>query len=101
MKRLGLAYHNFWSTNGNRGPAKAEDLAKYYENDAQVTALLKNGDVVVYWGATLQKMTQGSSNTVLGYEKATPTSGGLVLMGDGSTRTMSAEEFAKAPKAGK
>jgi hypothetical protein len=101
MKQIVLAHHNFWSTNGNRGPTKPEDLAPFYENDAKITALMKDGTVVVYWGATLQKMTQGSSNTVLGYEKDTPASGGLVMMGDGTVKKMTAEEFAKAPKAGK
>jgi hypothetical protein len=101
MKQIALAYHNFWAANANRAPGKAEDLAPYYENDAKITALMKDGTVVVYWGASIQKMTQGSSNTVLGYEKDTPKGGGLVMMGDGSVKKMSAEEFAKAPKAGK
>ncbi len=101
MKQIVLAHFNFWDANKGRAPTKPEDLAPFYENDPQITALMKDGTVVVYWGATLQKMTQGSSNTVLGYEKDVPTSGGLVMMGDGSVKKMTAEEFAKAPKAGK
>jgi hypothetical protein len=101
MKQLALAYHNFWSTNGNRGPTKPEDLAPFYEKQADITALLTSGEVVVYMGATIQSMVNGSSNTVLGYEKDVPKSGGLVMMGDGSVKKMSADEFAKAPKAGK
>jgi hypothetical protein len=41
----------------------------------------------------------GPSNTVLAYEKDVPARGGLVLMGDASTRRMTAQEFAQAPKA--
>src|SRR5262249_28015580 len=73
MKQIVLAYHNFWASNRNAAPTKIEDLAPYYENDAKITALVKDGTVVVYWGAMIQKMTQGSSNTVLGYEKDVPT----------------------------
>jgi hypothetical protein len=101
MKQIVLAHHTFWSVNGNRGPTKPEDLAPYYGNDAKITALLKDGTVVVNWGATLQKMTQGSANTVLGYEKDVPTNGGLVMIADGSVKKMTADQFAKAPKAGK
>jgi hypothetical protein len=46
-------------------------------------------------------MTQGTSNTVLGYYKDAPTAGGPVLMGDATTKVMTADEFKAAPKAGK
>ncbi|HZY84441.1 MAG TPA: DUF1559 domain-containing protein [Gemmataceae bacterium] len=101
MKQIALAYHSFWSANGNRGPAKVEELAPYYENSVNITALLTSGEVVVYPGATIRSMINGSSNTVLGYEKDVPTKGGLVMMGDGSVKKMSADAFAKSPKAGK
>ena len=42
---------------------------------------------------------EGSSNTVLGYEKDVPEKGGAVAMGDGSVKTMTAEQFKAAPKA--
>jgi hypothetical protein len=38
---------------------------------------------------------------VLAYVSDVPAKGGLVLMGDASVQKMSAEEFRKAPKAGK
>jgi hypothetical protein len=98
LKQIGLAYHNYAATNG-KPPAKAEDLAPFYENDAAITAALREGQYVIFWNASFQKMTQGTSNTILGYEKATPDQGGLVLMADGSVKTMTAKEFKEAPKA--
>ncbi len=46
-------------------------------------------------------MPAGTSNTVLAYAKDVPEKGGWVLMGDGTARQMTPEEFKKAPKAGK
>ena len=48
-------------------------------------------------------MTQGSSNTILAYEKDAPEKGGMVAYGDVSVKKLSADAFkkaivAKAPK---
>lgn len=98
LKMIGLAYHNHLDSK-RRAPAKVEDLAPFYENDAKVTAALKDGSFVFLWNSTIQNMTAGTSNTVLAYEKETSDKGGLVLMADGSVKTMSAKEFKDAPKA--
>jgi hypothetical protein len=98
LKQIGLAYHNYVSTN-NKPPSKIEDLAPFYENDAKITALVKDGAVVIIWNSSFQNMTAGTSNTVLGYEKDAKDKGGLVLMADGSVKPMTAKEFNAATKA--
>ena len=98
LKMIGLAYHNHLDAK-RQPPAKIEDLAPFYENDAKITAALKDGSVVFIWKSSIQNMTAGTSNTVLAYEKEAPDKGGLVLMADGSVKTMSAKEFKDAPKA--
>jgi hypothetical protein len=79
-------------------PAKVEDLAPYYENDAQITTAIKGGTFVVFWNSSFQAMTAGTSNTILAYEKEAPDQGGLVLMADGSVKTMTAKEFKDTAK---
>ena len=65
---------------------------------------LVTGEVIVFWGAELTSLgeepTGPESDKVLAYEKDVPQKGGQVLMLDRRIKTMSAEEFAAAPKAG-
>jgi hypothetical protein len=100
LKQIGLAYHNCIDAT-NKAPAKAEDLAPYFENDKRLLGLLKNEDIVFFYNVTIAQMTAGTSNTVLAYVKDVPEKGGLVLMGDASVKKMSADEFKKATLAGK
>jgi len=99
LKQIGLAYHNLLAAT-NKAPTRVEDLAPFYENDARLTGALREGRLVFLYGAHIKDMVQGTSNTVLGYTKETPTDGGSVLMADGSVRTMTAQEFQAAAKAG-
>ncbi len=100
LKQIGLAYHNYHDAN-NKGPAKADDLGPYVENDKALLGHLKEGRVVFFYGVKITDMTEGTSNTVLAHEKDVPKNGGLVLMGDGAVKKMTAEEFKDAPKAKK
>jgi hypothetical protein len=100
LKQIGLAFHNYIDAVG-KAPAKAEDLAPFFENDKRLLGLLKNEDIVFFYNVTLAQMTAGTSNTVLAYDKDVPTKGGPVLMGDGSVKKMSAAEFKSATLAGK
>ena len=97
LKQIGLAYHNCISTT-NKPPAKVEDLEPYYERDARITAALKDGTYVFFWNVKLTDMVNGTSNTILGYEKDAPTKGGAVLFGDATTKALTAAEFAKTAK---
>ncbi len=98
LKMIGLAYHSYAGTN-KRPPSKIEELAPFYENNAAITAAVHDGTIVVLWNASFQTMTAGTSNTVLAYEKDAKDKGGVVLMADGSVRTMTAKEFEGAAKA--
>jgi hypothetical protein len=100
LKQLGLAYHNYYA-DFNKGPANAEALAPYFENDKRILKLLKDEDITFFFGVGILQMPAGTTNTVLACEKEAPEKGGYVLMGDGSVRKLSPEEFKKAPKAGK
>ncbi|HKB41091.1 MAG TPA: hypothetical protein VKD72_31980, partial [Gemmataceae bacterium] len=100
LRQIGLAYHNCCDAT-QRAPTKVDDLAPFYEKDARITQALTNGDYIFLWGVKPTVMIQGTSNTVLAYERSVPISGGLVLMGDGSVKKMTQQEFVKAPKAGK
>jgi len=77
-----------------RAPAKADELEKFRRMGPMALQALKAGDLVVIWGANF-----GSGTGVIAYEKGAPTAGGWVLTQDGKTRTMTAAEFAAAPKA--
>jgi hypothetical protein len=92
LKIIGLAYHNHLDAL-RKAPAKAEDLAKFFDNNARVLKLLKSGKITFVYGVGLRDMPQGTSATVLAHEKEAAKKGGLVLFGDASVRRMSAEEF--------
>lgn len=59
---------------------------------------LRSGEIIYSWGAGLSS-EGNASNTVIAYEKKTPTDGGWVLMQDGKAKQMTADEFKAAPKA--
>jgi hypothetical protein len=96
LKIIGLAYHQYFDAN-RKAPEKAEDLAPYFENDKRLLALLKDKDVVFFYGFDLLKIvaTTGASNTVLAHEKDVPDKGGYVLYFDGSVKKVSADDFKK------
>ncbi|WP_165071199.1 hypothetical protein [Paludisphaera rhizosphaerae] len=56
---------------------------------------LKSGDVVIYWDVNLDEYGGASA---IGYEKKTPEQGGRVILGDGSTTEMSADQFKAVAK---
>jgi hypothetical protein len=98
LKELGLIYQQFLLD--GKGPAKLEDLN--LKRDApKLHQAIEEKRLILYWNVSLNNAPEGTSNTVLGYSAEVPTKGGPVLMLDGTTRKMTADEFAKAAKAGK
>jgi hypothetical protein len=59
---------------------------------------IQSGEFVIVWGVGLSK-APGTGNQVLAYEKKAPLEGGAVLLRNGTVKTMTSEEFSKAPKA--
>lgn len=85
-------------------PAKLGDFAPLERMSPMGLLALKNGEVVVRFGATLpdtgEEPGKGDADEVLAYKKEVPTSGGQVLMLNRTIRTMSADEFKAAKLAG-
>jgi hypothetical protein len=101
LKEILLAYHNYGDKNKGSAPTKAADLGSFLEKRA--LARLEDKSVVFVYGVTLKDMIDGSSNTILAFEKDAPEKGGMVAYGDGSVKKLTADEFkkaivAKAPK---
>ena len=94
LKEILLAYHTYLGKNKGSAPAKAADLGPFLEKRA--LARLEGKSVVFVYGVTLKDMTQGSSNTILAYEKDAPEKGGMVAYGDGSFKKLTADAFKKA-----
>jgi hypothetical protein len=101
LMQIALAYTNYCDTY-QKGPAKAEDLLPYIENNNLLLQKMKS-DYTIIWGVNLNDLKQfadkGTFETVLGYESAAPTAGGLVVMCSGEVKNMTAAEFNAAPKA--
>jgi predicted Zn finger-like uncharacterized protein len=98
LRQIGIAYHNYCDT-FRKGPAKAEDLLPFMEKkDVRLLNLLKN-DLVFIYHVNIPDMIDGTSNTILAYQKDAPTRGGYVLFGDADVRRLSAEEFRTKPLA--
>jgi hypothetical protein len=98
LKMVGLAYHDFQNSKG-KAPAAPADLLPLLTTDPETAQALQNGDIVILWGAQVPgDFPQGTSLTVLGYDKDVPTKGGPVLLGDASTKIMTAAEFNAAPR---
>ena len=94
LKQLGLAYHSSYVDSTRRPPAKAQDLAPFIENDRRLLGRLESGEIVFRYGVTLTDMLpEGTSKTIIAYEKDAPTQGGLVALGDGFVKKVSADEF--------
>ncbi|MBV9122829.1 MAG: hypothetical protein JO112_05700 [Planctomycetes bacterium] len=102
--QISLAYVGYYNNNDHHAPSKPEELYSVMEGpQSPASKGIADGKYVVFWGADLQKIVKAGaeSETILAYEKDTPTSGGLVAMADSHTvKGMTAAEFQKAPKAG-
>jgi hypothetical protein len=104
LRDVGELYRVHQALN-NTPPKALKDLMQEANASPSGFELIRSGDVVVRWDATLpdtkEEPGNGSAPEVLAYLKNVPEEGGLVLMLDRSIRRMTPEEFKTAPKAGK
>jgi hypothetical protein len=100
LKLIGLAYHQYFGTH-NKGPADIDQLAPFFDNDARLKKDLgPGGRYVFHWNLGITQMTQGTSNTILAYERDADADGNrAVVMGDGAPRVMGDQEFKATLKA--
>jgi hypothetical protein len=98
LKNLYLAYTQHETLEG-QGPAGVADLGNSI--GARMRDMIMGGDVVVYWKVKFANLTQGTSATVLAYEKRVEKSEGMVLTADGGVHRKTAEQFGQMAKAGR
>ncbi len=77
-------------------PARPADLEQHEAVYVGATVAISQKTIVYQWG---QGLTGGPA--VVAYDAKAPTDGGYVLLQDGTVKSMTAAEFAAAPKAGK
>ncbi len=99
LKQFAELYRNY-TTKNKRGPKSLKELAIKGQGHPIAQQMLNSGELIVQWGAPLVAENE-NADAVLAYIKTVPEQGGNVLMQDGWTiKTMTAEEFKSAPKAG-
>ena len=104
LSEIGDIYRLYTEVN-KKPPQSLRDFAPFREGTPNGIGAAARGEVVVLWGAQLNDLTEEGTNDspdeVLAYLKDVPEKGGLVLMKNRKIRSMTAEEFKAAPKAGK
>jgi hypothetical protein len=83
-------YMSYLKSNA-RPPTELSQLKKYEAAYSAGLAALKDGKYIVVWGVKGK-----DAGTLLAYEKDVPTNGGVVLMADGTVKTMAADNFKSA-----
>ena len=96
LQELGDALKNL-PADIKKAPGKMSELESIEPLIPGAGAAIRNGSIVYVWGTQYQ----AGSTSVLAYEKATPESGGYVLLQDGTVKQMTSAEFTAAPKAKK
>ena len=96
LKQFQLLY--FQQATESGPPANLEAMTGLEREMPNLYKAIKDGDLIVYWGADPNRAPAGTSSTVLAYLKDVPTKGGVVLMFDGSASNMTAQAFQNAAK---
>jgi hypothetical protein len=89
--------YKYRAQDGQPPPSRLADLDEHEAALPISYDKLQRGEYVLFWGVSLAP----GSEVILGYEKAVPQSGGLVLLQSGVVKTMTAAEFNAARKAGR
>jgi len=96
LSEIYLLYTLYTKTN-QKPPQRVGDLT---QKEQQATApaatrVLQSEEYIVVWGADLS----AKDGAVLAYQKAVPTEGGWILLRDGTTKQVTADEFKATPMA--
>ena|SRR5687767_10177969 len=79
-------------------PQKPEDFRDYWDSMQGAFDRVQQGEFVVAYGVG-RSTAAGPGSQILVYEKKAPTTGGAVLLRDGTVKQLTSAEFAAAPKA--
>jgi hypothetical protein len=96
IKQVWQLFHSY-QKRGKEAPKAIADFLPMEQNFSAALEAIRSKEVLVYWGAGFSDAADASS-TLLAYHRDVPEKGGDVLMQDGTTRTMSAEDFKAAKK---
>lgn len=95
--------YRMYSISKKQPPRKMDDMKILGTNASPAVAEVRNGNIIVQWGATLPDIKedpgQSTAPEILAYGKDVPEKGGYVLHLDRTVSKMTAEEFKAAPKA--
>ncbi len=101
---VGDMYRSFQAVK-NRPPMNLNEFGSMKAVSGNAFEAVRKGEVVVRYGAAMTNLQEEpgppSSDEVLAYQKVVPETGGKVLMLDRNIKTMTADEFKAAKKAGK
>jgi hypothetical protein len=94
-----------YQLSAKKPPEKLSDMNSVKAVSGNGYEAVRSGNIVLRYGATLPDTNEepgGSpSDEVLAYQKQVPQSGGKVLLLNRTVKTMTADEFKSAKKAGK
>ncbi len=105
LNEVGEMYRSYEVQN-KKAPTKAQDFMGFRAAFPNGCQSLNSGAVVAQWGVMLSDLSEGgggggdSGDEVLAYEKDAPEKGGQVLMKNRTVKTMTAQQFKAAPRAG-
>jgi len=93
--------YELYSKTNKKAPKSLKDFSLFSDGSPTGFSAIKQGNVVVIWDVELNPEREAdSADEVLAFAKEVPENGGAVLMKNRSLKTMTAEEFKAAPKAG-
>ena len=96
MDEVGAMYKSYMAANKGNLPKKLSDLDPFEPANQYGFAAIRDGEVVMFWGGA----KSGDSGSIIqAHDKSISSTGGFVLMQDGTVKEMSASEFGSAKKA--
>ncbi|QDT10201.1 hypothetical protein K239x_21570 [Planctomycetes bacterium K23_9] len=100
LSRLGENYQQFY-TEKKQTPSNIEEFSRFVEANAktddkiasELTKRMAEGDLIVFWNATLSADGSSDRNHVLAFEATCPGNGGYMVTVGGLVDHVTAKEF--------